>query len=436
MSRIRSLLSPGTLNPAWAASLRRGFAAQTGGATAILFSLCLMPLLIAVGCAVDYSTASLTKAKLDSAIDAAALETVSRSMLPETAATARANGLKVFANQAGLANRTTIDNISLTVTDTVSERKSVATYTAQVSTAFLGVVGIRTIAVAGTSSTASVLAPYIDFYLLLDNTPSMGVGATPADVALMVKNTPDKCAFACHDISAAGNDYYKLAKKLGVTMRIDVLRQATQRLMDEAKTTALLPDQFRMAIYTFGPSCGSLGLTAISRLTKNLTKAKNDADDIDLMTVPYQNFNNDQCTDYDSMLTAMNATVPAAGPGTATSPQKYVFFVSDGVADAYNPAGCARPTTGGRCQEPIDVQYCKTLKDRGVKIAVLYTTYLPLPDNGWYNTWIKPFAPQINPTMQSCASPGLFFEVTPTQGISEALTALFQKAVAQARFTN
>jgi hypothetical protein len=37
--------------------------------------------------------------------------------------------------------------------------------------------------------------------------------------------------------------------------------------------------------------------------------------------------------------------------------------------------------------------------------------------------------------MESCASPDLYFEVSPSQGISEAMTALFQKAVAQARLT-
>ena len=37
--------------------------------------------------------------------------------------------------------------------------------------------------------------------------------------------------------------------------------------------------------------------------------------------------------------------------------------------------------------------------------------------------------------MQSCASPGLFFEVWPTQGISEAMNTLFQKAVADARIS-
>jgi hypothetical protein len=36
----------------------------------------------------------------------------------------------------------------------------------------------------------------------------------------------------------------------------------------------------------------------------------------------------------------------------------------------------------------------------------------------------------------SCASPGLYFEVSQTQGISDAMTALFQKAVADARIGN
>jgi hypothetical protein len=37
--------------------------------------------------------------------------------------------------------------------------------------------------------------------------------------------------------------------------------------------------------------------------------------------------------------------------------------------------------------------------------------------------------------MQNCASPGYYFEVTPTQGISDAMNALFQKAIAEARIT-
>jgi hypothetical protein len=123
-----------------------------------------------------------------------------------------------------------------------------------------------------------------------------------------------------------------------------------------------------------------------------------------------------------------------------------VFFVSDGVADEYNPGSCIKATTSsGRCQSPLNTALCTTIKNRGIKIAVLYTTYLALPTNAWYNSWIAPFntgpygpSPnsQIAQNMQSCASPGLYFEVSPTQGISEAMNALFQKAVADARISS
>lgn len=84
------------------------------------------------------------------------------------------------------------------------------------------------------------------------------------------------------------------------------------------------------------------------------------------------------------------------------------------------------------------------MKDRGIKIAVLYTTYLAPPTDGRYMTWIDPFnqgpyGPSINSqiarNMQSCASPSFYFEVSPTDGISQAMTALFRKVVTAARLT-
>ena len=72
-----------------------------------------------------------------------------------------------------------------------------------------------------------------------------------------------------------------------------------------------------------------------------------------------------------------------------------------------------------RCQEPLNVSYCTTLKNRGIKVAVLYIGCA--------------FASQIATNMQSRASPGFYFEASPSQGISDAMNALFKKAVSQAR---
>jgi Flp pilus assembly protein TadG len=406
------------------------------GNVAVLFGLAVVPLVLAVGAAVDYSFANSIRTKLNAVADAAALAVVNRSALSLSKGAAEKMARDIFNAQSADLERVTIRNVSATVTDGGNGRTAVVTYSANAPTSILGLMNVKKIKLAGKSYAASAKPTYIDFYLLLDNTPSMGVGATTADINTMVANTSDQCAFACHDLSDS-NNYYKLAKKLGVQMRIDVVRTATQKLMDTATATQIVSSQFRAAIYTFGTTCTSLGLSTVATLTSSLSSAKAQASSIDLMTIPYQGYNNDQCTNSDSALSALNSVITTPGDGsTSAQPQKLLFFVTDGVADASNAGSCSKPLTGGtRCQEPMDVSFCTTLKNRGVKIAVLYTTYLPLPTNAWYNTWIAPFQGQLGNNMQSCASPGLYFEVSPTQGISEAMTALFQKAVGQARLT-
>ncbi len=82
------------------------------------------------------------------------------------------------------------------MTDNLARRTVTVSYKASVPTTFLGVFNINTIDISGFSAASSGLPTYMDFYLLFDNTPPMSVGATPTDVATMVANTPDQCAFA------------------------------------------------------------------------------------------------------------------------------------------------------------------------------------------------------------------------------------------------
>jgi Flp pilus assembly protein TadG len=421
------------------------FRQADAGNVAITFGLLLIPLVGGVGTAVDYSNALRIRTWLQAAADAASIGSIAYSSAGFNAAAGMSkdgsvsagvtDGKNLFNGQISGKTGFTLGKVSVAVKRKNGAVTSVVTYAATVPTTFLGIFKIASIPLSGSSTSSSSLPNYIDFYLLLDNTPSMGVGATPADVSTMVSHTPDQCAFACHDLNDS-NNYYNLAKSLGVTMRIDVLRSATQSLMDTAKATETYSNQFRVALYTFGTSSATAGLTTVSSLSSNLTSAKTAAANIDLMTVNGQGQFNDQDTNYDSILPAINSAISTPGDGTSSAtPQKVLFFVSDGVADENNPTTCSQPTTSGRCQEPISGALCTAIKNRGVKIAILYTTYLPLPTNDWYNTWIAPFVSTIGPTMQSCASPGLYFEVSPTQGISDAMNALFVKAVAEAHLT-
>ena len=75
------------------------------------------------------------------------------------------------------------------------------------------------------------------------------------------------------------------------------------------------------------------------------------------------------------------------------------------------------------------------MKARGIKIAVLYTTYLPLPTDGFYTANVQPWVDQISPNTLACASPGLFFEVAPNQNLNAAMQSLFMTLVAKSRLT-
>jgi hypothetical protein len=147
------------------------------------------------------------------------------------------------------------------------------------------------------------------------------------------------------------------------------------------------------------------------------------------------NNNSDTDTNFETAMSSINGTMPSPGLGTPNStPQEVLFIVSDGVDDEVS-SSCSQSLDGNRCQAPFNTSMCTTIKNRGIQIAVLYTAYLPLPTNSWYNEWIAPFQNQISPNMESCASPGMFFSVTTDGDITAAMQTLFAQAIATARLT-
>jgi Flp pilus assembly protein TadG len=429
---------------------------------ALLFGLALLPVLSFVGCAVDYSMATRMRAKLQSAVDAASVGSIAKASPGFIAAGSMtadgpipvgvADAKTIFdGNMAGVTGYT-LNSLTPTMTKTASVINSTVQFSADVPTMFLGVMGKSSMTVTGTSTSTANMPLYVDFYLLLDNSPSMGVAATPTDITNLQAKTGG-CAFACHDTSlAAGKSNYDIAKANGITTRIDVVRQASANLMDTAQSTQTYSSQFRMAIYDFGGSSATIGLRNLFSLSSSLSSAKTAAGNIDLMSVAGQNdkYTADKDTPFTTIFPAINSAIASPGAGTTSAPLKYLFFVSDGVADESN-ASCLKTMYNAhwgniapRCQSPINPALCTTLKNRGIKIAVLYTTYQP-PTDTWYSDWVAPFnlspyGPSPNSeiaiNMQSCASPGFYFEVSPTQGISDAMNTLFKKAVADARIAS
>jgi Flp pilus assembly protein TadG len=420
----------------------RGFAGDRKGNVAIIFALSLMPITLLTGMGMDYTSAATKKAMLDAAADAAALAAVTPTLMAQPSSASVTAATNMFNSQvSSIPSLSSTPTLTVNASDNGLKRTVTVSYTAASQNSFAGVLGTPSWALGGSSQATASVAPNIDFYLLLDNSPSMAIAATTAGINTMVSNTSAQggCAFACHQTNVAadnlgnpgGVDNYQLAKNLGVVTRIQNLNAATQALMDTATSTmANYHSVYRMAIYTFNTG----GTNTITALTSSLSSAKSLAASIDVLPVYKNNWltssnnNSDEDTDFEAAMTNIGTTMPAPGTGMAGStPQEVLFLVSDGVDDS--------KVGGARHQALFDTSYCTTVKNRGIRIAVLYTTYLPLPTNSWYTTYIAPFQPQIAGNMKSCASPGLFFQVSTDQDISAAMAALFQQAVATARLT-
>jgi Flp pilus assembly protein TadG len=194
------------------------FRRNTRANVAIITGLAALPLIAAVGCVIDYTMATAAKTKLQASADSATLAAV--SMNSTVVATAKAMGTNVngavtngtaylqniFTSNAPTSPAPTIQSSSVTKSsNTVTATMS---YSAQVPTAFLGVIGFRNITVTGSSTASYTWAVYIDFYVMLDVSGSMSFPSTPAEQTRLMAVNPDNltgsmgypggCQFACH----------------------------------------------------------------------------------------------------------------------------------------------------------------------------------------------------------------------------------------------
>ena len=187
---------------------------------AVIFGIAIIPVMSAIGCAVDYSLATGLKAKLQAAADAASVAAIAKNSPGFNAASAmtgdgpvtlaQADAVKVFngnaANVTSAAGATvTVAAPTSVVTKTGILLTSTLQYSAVMQTTFLRAVGFPNITVSGNSSATSSFPPYLDFYLMLDVSGSMGLPSSDAEQTRLSLVNPDDysvypggCTFACH----------------------------------------------------------------------------------------------------------------------------------------------------------------------------------------------------------------------------------------------
>ena len=488
------------------------------GNFAMLLGLSILPLITFFGAAVDYSRVTSAKASLNSASDAAALNAVTQAINSNNGMGAQPTGyvtnptgtMPTTANVRGFFDGASRDSqyigagsfdpaspsipagapftYSLFYTGptgtcptampggtTTSSSSTPCTpnsyiatisYSGQIPTTILQVVGINQMTIHGTATAQSKLPSYLNFYVLMDNSPSMGIAGSTKDIANMqaltapyeAQNSNPPCAFACHEHNSDGsddvNDYFHLALANGVKTRIDYLRSAVGNLLTLASTTQQVPNQFQFGLYTFSNTATQ---TTVSALSTNFTQLQTDTQNIQLgydssynsdmnQPGPYVPSGPDEETDIDAGMNFVGSNVSASFT-SPRAPTNFVVLVSDGVQDKTDCSTAGTTSGGCRAYEPVSLATCNSLKTAGNQVAVVYTPYLPLTNNYWYNTYVAPIniqpvptsasLPQIANVMQSCASdPSLFVETSPTTDIGTALQTIFQNALSRTLLTN
>lgn len=553
------------------------FCRDRRGNVAIIFTIAAIPLVSAIGCGVDYSLATRMKVKLQTAADAASIAALSQKSPGFLAASVMTgNGSvtdgvtdanNVFdSNMNGIIGYQNLVRTS-TVTKTGIKLAASVSYTADVPTSFLKVIGFQQLTVTGVSSSAATLPPYLDFYLTLDVSGSMGLPSTPAEQTRLGKINPDNwvqyrnstgvsCTLACHfspkgsactdppvtsptnpnanpAITASYSQQYNtngycmgyiysrleqtalnnlinansvagaLKQKPGlpttmlpdlnntvtpgvanslikgnsksrtdsltavsscptdgtddcIQLRLDAVGYAVNQLFVTANASMKVNNQFRIGLYPFIQKLYTYFALTSSINGSTTTSGTINYAAANLATLLDTNMDanlGSGGTHIDTALSSVNNLI-SGGSGTVgdgstpTTPQPYVFLVTDGAQDnQYKDVpnggwhGSNKATTIDKQNTLATVPECETLKGRGIIVSVLYIPYQPVSPvittfAGDEDTAANNNIQYIPASLQKCASPGFFYTANSPTEIAASLNAMFNHALQTAHLTN
>jgi hypothetical protein len=465
----------------------RRFAREAGGNFTIMFAFTAPVLILFIGMGVDYWTALSDKSRMDTAADAAAISAVNTAVAYYKAnplSLTNATTLKLDAEAAGVAQATKVFNVNMGATQVFAPNgtgpvlpsiqicpvggtpcgaltfNSTVTWSGQVRTHFGPLVNITNIAISGSSGATAGLNPYVDFYVVVDTSGSMGIPTSSQDQETLIANNPDNpteaaagytggCQFACHFSGYQGYNYAS-APATFLALKLNSVANAIQALITSATNTQAATAQtneFRIGIYPFiRNAVQAVSITNSYSPFTAATAFVNPAQPPPAGTLPtylddggvaYPAIGSGG-THFENLWGDMYpAYMQAPGTGLSTSSTlPFIILITDGVDNSQTYS----PFSGSYPQVP-STTFCTNAKNLGYTVAVILIPYVPIvdPENIWndedgvVNTLISTNA--IAPVMQSCASNGYFFSAATSQDITAAMVTIFQEAVSASRLT-
>jgi hypothetical protein len=451
----------------------RNWLGERRGNVSIILALALVPLIGLIGLGIDWSAQQSYKRRLDAAADAAALAAITTAKAyvqynpqqPNSIAVGVAAGIaqakKVFSVDAGSALLQT--PVTPTITFPIpsgADYSATVSYSTTISTKFGWLFGMPSFQLTGQATSDLTIGQYIDFYVFVDVSASMGLPTTPQGQQLLASINKDEqgCVFACHYQQGSIRQSFDQARAAHIQLRLDTVAQALNQLFATATQTEQnsgIQNQFRIGLYPFitdavdaAPisadftqakaivTTDPLGNNLLSNyymdrgwfVTPAPPKASNGTS-IGSGGTRFENLGRDLANYVQTPL--FNGQV---GSGiTSSSPRAYLFLITDGMED-----GQLCCFTGASPQLP-PTTLCSVAKSMGIKVAVLYVPYILInlmtPDTAGEDQQANAVSPSIPGTLQSCADQNLYYEASTPGDITNAVLAMFNQAVVNARLT-
>jgi Flp pilus assembly protein TadG len=525
----------------------RQFGRTRRSAVAIMFALCLLPLVLLIGLAIDTAFYSQARTQVGLAAEAAATHAVRVAAgaytldiaKKESQATAAndgvsqgiAAGTQWFSAQLGPLLRASTQNVSVGVTPTTSADggnngagfTGTVTYSISYPPIFSALFGSKSNWQATATAGAQSAFQYVEVLLLIDTSNSMLIGANESDIATMaedsvcpqvgtttsqewitssvglnalsgnydsntldsdaidftkvpfynnltnlptntggscqnaqqssngishqpsaepaiagVGSTLDACSLACHTVTTKASDgYYQdlygMARREGVTLRLDVVISATEKVIEDLYNAEQSANQFTVGVYQFNTDVSAIvagqsgdaneeatanlegtSTSALSTIENNYDYNYNPAETnipaitpASLLNTANTNFPGSaadflagNATGGTALKAVVNTTANPAG-SSSTNPEKNIFIVTDGFED-YGTSLYTRymgEMTSYKNEEAhLSTATCQKFKNLGFSVYVLYVVYYPIPHITFYYPPYASFYSQTDAT--------------------------------------
>jgi Flp pilus assembly protein TadG len=253
-----------------------------------------------------------------------------------------------------------------------------------------------------------------------------------------------------------------------IQLRADAVGYAVTALLSQASTTESstgVSNEFQVGLFPFiqnlcTSSAGSSNSCSVG-LTSSLTGSTITTFAQDLANLLDTGVNTtlgSGGTHFENALSSMNSFITSVGTGaSSSSPLPYVFIITDGSQDYQTQSGgswgsqnwtsnstvpYANSSTNLPPNSEDTTDYCATLKNRGITVAVLYIPYASIVDpntsfanneDGYANTNVTNNT--FSTGLQSCASDGFFYTASTPADIQSALVTMFEQAVSTAHIS-